>query len=109
MAGLAPVSGLTRGGRNALFQVADLFYTVKDKGFSYLGNKRWKSEEGLRTFGKDIGSIGAIAAAGIIGYKAISGINVAGESAIDSAASAAGNLVGYRMTYGALSMIPGLK
>lgn len=108
MAGLTPVSGLTRGGRNALFQVAELFHTVKDKGFTSLG-ERWGSEVGLRRFGKDIASIGALAAAGIIGYKAVSGINVAGESAIDSAASAAGNLVGYRMTYGALSMIPGLK
>lgn len=109
MSGSAPVSGLTRMGRDSLFNIAALFHTVKDQGIPGLKTRWGGSSQGLRQFGKDFGSIGAIAAAGIIGYKAISGISVAGDSAIDSAASAAGNLVGYRMTYGALSMIPGLK
>ena len=97
---------LSKFTRDSFLDIAGVYNAAKEGN---LLHGRWAGKQGAERLGSDLMSIGAVAAAGIVGFKAISGISSAGDGAIDSAASAAGNLLGYRLTYGALSMVPGLR
>ena len=94
-------------GRNSFFRMFSLGRTLGNEGLTGVMN-RWSGRQGSKAFGQDLAAMGTIAAGGIIATRALGSINVASDDALNSAASAAGNLLGYRMTMNAMNMVPGL-
>lgn len=94
-------------GRNSFFRIFGLSRTFGNEGLTGVMT-RWSGRQGAEAFGKDLAAMGTIAAGGIVATRALGSINVASDDALNSAASAAGNLLGYRMTMNAMNMIPGL-
>ena len=102
-----PQWNLKRLGRDSLVNTGELVGFFADHGFAGL-KQRWSGRAGQDQLATDAGGIAALAAGGMIAFRAFSGIGTASDNALDSAASAAGNLLGYRMTMNALNMVPGL-